>query len=170
MLTLTQKFLPVLNSKEMNRNTDKDLDQKMFVPSYFSCVWLFATLWTEACQAPLPMRVSREEYQSGLTCPLCSRGSSRPRIEPESPASSALQANSWLLSHWGSPLFNTYMYQICILYILFDTNICYVYFKAETVAVDVLLSLLSLSCVRLFVTLWTEACQASLSMEYYGQE
>ena len=38
MLTLTQKFLPVLNSKEMNRNTDKDVDQKMFVPSCFSCV------------------------------------------------------------------------------------------------------------------------------------
>ena len=138
------------------------------------CVWLFATLWTEACQAPLPMRVSREEYQSGLTCPLSSRGSSRPRIEPESPASSALQANSWLPgksrsllgSHWGSPLFNTYMYQICILYILFDTNICYVYFKAETVAVDVLLSLLSLSCVQLFVTPGTLVCQLSLSMGF----
>ena len=111
------------------------------------------------------MRVSREEYQSGLTCPLSSRGSSRTRIEPESPAS-ALQVNSWLLSHWGSPLFNTYMYQICILYILFDTNICYVYFKAETVAVDVLLSLLSLSCVRLFVTPGTLVCQVPLSVGF----
>ena len=97
---------------------------------------------------------------------LSSRGSSWPRIEPESPASSALQMNSWLLSHWGSPLFNTYMYQICILYILFDTNIDYVYFKAESVAVDVLLSLSSLRCVWLFVTPWTLVCQVSLSMGF----
>ena len=81
---------------------------------------------------------------------LSSRGSSQPRIEPESPASPALQANSLLLSHWGSPLFNTSMYQVCVLYILFDINIYYVYIKAQAVAVDVLLSLLSLSCVLLF--------------------
>ena len=35
----------------------------------FSRVWLFATLWTVACQAPLYMRFSREEYWSGLPCP-----------------------------------------------------------------------------------------------------
>ena len=84
----------------------------------------------------------------------------------QSPKSSALQANSWLLSHWGSPLFNTYMFHICILYMLFDTNIYYVYFKAESVAVDVLLSLSSLSCVWLFVTPWTLVCQVPLSMGF----
>ena len=35
--------------------------------SHFSCVWLFATLWT--CQAPLPIGFSRQEYWSGLPCP-----------------------------------------------------------------------------------------------------
>ena len=30
-----------------------------------SCVQLFATLWTEAHQAPLSMRSPRQEYQSG---------------------------------------------------------------------------------------------------------
>ena len=40
----------------------------------FSHVWLFATLWTVACLAPLSMRFSRQEYWSGL-----SRGSSPPR-------------------------------------------------------------------------------------------
>ena len=30
-----------------------------------SCVLLFVTLWTVACQAPLPMEFSRQEYWSG---------------------------------------------------------------------------------------------------------
>ena len=33
-----------------------------------SHVRLFATLWTVACQAPLPMGFSRQEYWSGLPC------------------------------------------------------------------------------------------------------
>ena len=37
--------------------------------SYFSCVQLFATVWTVACQAPLSLGFSREEYWSGLPCP-----------------------------------------------------------------------------------------------------
>ena len=37
--------------------------------SYFSSVQLFATLWTEACQAPLPMGFFRQEYWSELPCP-----------------------------------------------------------------------------------------------------
>ena len=36
---------------------------------HFSCVWLFETLWTVACQAPLFMGYSRQEYWSGLPCP-----------------------------------------------------------------------------------------------------
>jgi len=28
-----------------------------------------ATLWTAACQAPLSMGFTRQEYQSGLPCP-----------------------------------------------------------------------------------------------------
>ena len=39
------------------------------VPSCFSHVRLFATLWTVACQAPLSMESSREEYWSGWPCP-----------------------------------------------------------------------------------------------------
>ena len=37
--------------------------------SCFSHVQLFATLWTLACQAPLSMGFSRQEYWSGLPCP-----------------------------------------------------------------------------------------------------
>ena len=36
---------------------------------HFSCVWLFATLWTLAHQAPVSMKLSRQEYWSGLLCP-----------------------------------------------------------------------------------------------------
>ena len=37
--------------------------------SCFNHVWLFATLWTVAHQAPLSMGFSRQEYWSGLPCP-----------------------------------------------------------------------------------------------------
>ena len=39
------------------------------VPSHFSHVWLLVTLWTVACQAPLSMGFSKQEYWSGLSCP-----------------------------------------------------------------------------------------------------
>ena len=53
-----------------------------------SCVWLFATPWTVACQAPLSMGFSRQEYWSGLLFP--SPDLPNPGIEPISPTSPAL--------------------------------------------------------------------------------
>ena len=41
----------------------------VLVLSHFSCVRLFATLWTVASQPPLSMGFSRQEYWSGLPCP-----------------------------------------------------------------------------------------------------
>ena len=56
----------------------------------FSRVPLFVTPWIVACQAPLSMKFSRQEYWSGL--PFLSPGDlPDPRIEPGSPA---LQADS----------------------------------------------------------------------------
>ena len=50
-----------------------------------SCVPLFASLWTVACQAPLSMRFSRQEYWSGL--PFSSLSNlTDPGIETASPA------------------------------------------------------------------------------------
>ena len=49
--------------------------------SCFSCVWLFATLWTIARQAPLSMRFSSQNYWSGLAC-LPLRDLSNPGIKP----------------------------------------------------------------------------------------
>ena len=37
--------------------------------SVFSHIWLFATLWTVTCQAPLSMEFLRQEYWNGLLCP-----------------------------------------------------------------------------------------------------
>ena len=39
------------------------------VLSCFSCVWLFVTSWTVACQAPWCIGFSRQEYWSELLCP-----------------------------------------------------------------------------------------------------
>ena len=65
------------------------VDGVMYVLSCFSHVQLSATLWTVACQAPLSMGFSRQEYWSGLPFP--SPGDlPNPGIEPTSLASPAL--------------------------------------------------------------------------------
>ena len=58
-----------------------------------SHVQLFATPSTVACQAPLSMGFSRQEYWSGLPCPPL-EDLPHPGIEPISPASPTLQADS----------------------------------------------------------------------------
>ena len=67
------------------------------------CVRIFVTPWTVAHQAPLSMGLSRQEYWSGLPGPPPGHLPD-PGIEPVSPASSGLQAESLLLSHQGSPV------------------------------------------------------------------
>ena len=53
--------------------------------SRFSCVHLFATLWTLVCQTPLFMGFPRQEYWSGLLFP-SSGDFPDPGIKPRSPA------------------------------------------------------------------------------------
>ena len=65
----------------------------------FSHVRFFETLWTVACQDPLSMGFSRQEYWSGLPCPPPG-DLSDPGIKLGSPA---LQADSLLLSHREAP-------------------------------------------------------------------
>ena len=67
-----------------------------------SCIQLFATLWTVACQAPLSMGFPRQEYWRGLPFP-SPRDLPDPGIEPRSLVSLALRADSSPLSHLGSP-------------------------------------------------------------------
>ena len=60
--------------------------------SSLSCVWLFVTPWTVACQTPVSMEFSRKEYWSGLS--FASPGDlPDPEIEPKSPV---LQLDSLL--------------------------------------------------------------------------
>ena len=59
----------------------------MYAKSLQSCPTL-AILWTIACQAPLSMGYSRQEYWSGL--PLPSPDLSHPGVEPGSLTSPAL--------------------------------------------------------------------------------
>ena len=88
------------------------------VKKSLSCVWLFATPWTVAYQAPLSTGFSRQEYWSGLPLPspedLPDTG-----IEPRSPAlevhtltSELLRENTpWIhpmkMPHENSPWINT---------------------------------------------------------------
>ena len=58
----------------------------MYVLSH---VQVFATPWTIACQAPLPMEFSRQEYRSGVPRPP-PEDLPNPEIEPMSLASLAL--------------------------------------------------------------------------------
>ena len=62
-------------------------------------VWLFATPWTIAHQAPLSMEFSRDEILERVAIPF-SRGSSWPRDQTRSPA---LQADSWSSEPPGKP-------------------------------------------------------------------
>ena len=58
--------------------------QFVFVVQSLSCVRFSADPWTIACQAPLSMKFSRQEYWSGLPCPP-PRDLPDPGIEPVSP-------------------------------------------------------------------------------------
>ena len=67
------------------------------------CVWLFGTPRTLACQAPPSMGFSWQGYWSGLPFPPPG-DLPDPGIQPTSPVSSALQADSLPLPHQGRPL------------------------------------------------------------------
>ena len=72
--------------------------------SYLSRLWLYATLWTIARQAPLSMEFSRQEYWSGLPC-LPPGDLPDPGMEPTSLRSPALAGRVFATSAtWKTPL------------------------------------------------------------------
>ena len=74
----------------------------------FSCVPLFATLWTVARQALLSMRFSRREHWSGLPC-LSSGDLPNLGIEPTSLRSPALAGGFFITSAtWEAPYIYIY--------------------------------------------------------------
>ena len=67
-----------------------------------SCVQLFATPWTVACQAPLSMGFSRHEYWSGLPCPPPG-DLPGPGIKPTPPVSPVLAGRFFTTEPPGKP-------------------------------------------------------------------
>ena len=81
----------------------------------FSHVRLFATPWTVFLQAPLSMRISRQEYWSRLPCP--SPGDlANPGIEPQSPAlasrffTTSITQKAYIYIHTYTPYIYTLIY------------------------------------------------------------
>ena len=73
---------------------------KVHVLSHFSYIRFFATLWTVAFQAPLPMGFSSQEYRSVLPCPLPG-DLPNAGIKVASPVSPAIQVDSLSLKVTG---------------------------------------------------------------------
>ena len=69
-----------------------------------SHIWLFVTPWTIACQAPLSMTFSRQEYWSVLPC-LPPGDCPNPEMEPASCASPPLVGGPLPLAPPGKPTF-----------------------------------------------------------------
>ena len=70
--------------------------------SCFSHVRLFATSWTVACQAPLCMGLSWQEYWNGLPFPPPG-DLSNPGIKPASPEGPALSGRFFTTEPPGKP-------------------------------------------------------------------
>ena len=77
------------------------------VLSRFSHVWLFATPWTAAHQAPLSMGFSRQEYWSRLPCSP-PEDLPNPGIKPTCPVCPLLQQILYPLSQLRSPFLGNY--------------------------------------------------------------
>ena len=147
--------------------------------------WLFATLWTVACQAPLPMEFFRQEYWSGFPSPP-PEDLHDPEIKTTSPA---LQAESLPLSHPGSPCLTwtaaaANSLQSCLTLcdpidgsppgfpvpgILQARTLKWVAISFSS-AGKWKVKVKSLSRVRLLATPWTAAYQAPRSMGFSRQE
>ena len=105
----------ILKSRDITLPTKICIDKWSEVKS-LSRVWLFATPWTVAHQAPPSMEFSRQEYWSGLLFP--SPGDPPdPGIEPGYPT---LQADIYHLSHQGSP--SSVYRTILVRHYLLDTS------------------------------------------------
>ena len=68
----------------------------------FSHVWLFVTPWTVACQAPLSIVLSQQEYWIGLPS-LPSGDLPNPGIELASPVAPALAGGFFTWATWEAP-------------------------------------------------------------------
>ena len=112
---------------------------------WFGCVQLFETPWTVACQAPLSMEFSRQEYWSGLSFPSPGALSTSGCIGRQVLCTSATRE-----THLKTPSIS---------------KLCFAIFIFRSLS-----SVQSLSHVQLFATPWTAAYQAPLSTGFSRQE
>ena len=124
-------FKPFLTSSPWPKCAPEPVHDSIIMKwNSLSCVWLFATLWTVAYQAPLSMGFSRQEYWSGLPFP--SPGDlPNPATEFISPALTGRFLTIWATRevHWFYHNTNTikcykmwYQYYERITYWLCGTN------------------------------------------------
>ena len=66
---LPEQIIAMRVAKKKKKKERKFSQVLEAVLNCFSYVWLCATLWTVACQAPLSMGFSKQEYWSRLLCP-----------------------------------------------------------------------------------------------------
>ena len=131
-----------------------------------SRVWLFATPWTVAYQAPPSMRFSRQVCWSGLPFP--SPGDlPDPGMEPRSPA---LQADTLPSEPPGKPQPYTTGVHFTIWYCIILGWPNHSFGFSHKLLPNTLLACLVLNHVWLFATPWTVAGQPPLSMEFSRQE
>ena len=96
--------------------------------SCFSCVWLFASLWTVAPQALLAMIFSRQEYWNGL--PFLPAGDlPGPALEAASLRSSALPGRFFNTNATREDHYLCGYYYWCSLLFPVDSNYCAVLFN-----------------------------------------
>ena len=92
-LSTAQQVNNISSAVRIKINSTEALSSEWSEVKWLSRVQLFSTPWTVACQAPLSMGFSRQEYWSGLPFP--SPGDlPNPGIEPRSPA---LEADAFTL-------------------------------------------------------------------------
>ena len=101
-----------MKSLETRSGCSSAIDFGACMLSHFSHVQLFATLWTEAHQAPLTMEFSRQEYWRVLPCPPPG-DLPNPGLEPESPA---LPVDSLPTEPSGKPITLHYYHAIHLQY------------------------------------------------------
>ena len=69
---LARVFQRIRNNRiHVERNTIDPWKTQVWTACLLTCFshfWLFTTIWTIACRAPLSMGFSRQEYCSGLPC------------------------------------------------------------------------------------------------------
>ena len=116
LVHLCSKQGRAVNSSQLSLNqTPALLVVRACMLSCFSRVWLFATPWTTAHQAPLSLGFSRQEYWSGLPCPP-PRDLLDPGIEPAS-LSSTCTGRRVLVQYYAPPGKPQCLWGCCIIYL-----------------------------------------------------